>query len=401
MTFSAIHINHCLHEQANEWQVHCEKICKNMSVPLVTEKADATASVGQSPEEQARRVRYQAIASCMNAGDIVLTAQHRDDQAETLLLQLFRGAGPSGLASMPVCKPFPPGYLARPLLEFSREQILHYAQQHQLQWVEDRSNQDARFDRNFIRHDVLPLVEQRWPGIKKVLSRAADHQATAASLLSDLGEQDFDRVKLGEPTEIHLPPLLQMRPDRAVNCLRFWLESLSIPQPSTIQMQRIVTELLNETTDSNATVCWHEYAVKKYQDRLYLLNQSGLTDQSDATEITWDITQQLDISGIRLTASNVKGSGVHVDKLKDKQVIVRFRQGGESIRPFGHAHTRQLKKLLQESSLPPWQRHRLPLIYINDELVAVPGICTAHDFTAIGPDTGVKIEIEKIDTSLK
>jgi len=190
-SLKAIHIDHSLQLQSPAWADHCQQVCDGMSVPLTIRTLSIDQKKGESLEAVARDARYAALAECLPEGGLCMTAQHRNDQTETLLLQLLRGAGVHGLAAMPASKNFSTGRLLRPLLHFSREDLLDYANRHRLVWIEDPSNQDNRFDRNFLRNEVLPVLRERWPGMDKSLSRSARHAASAATMLDDIASSDL------------------------------------------------------------------------------------------------------------------------------------------------------------------------------------------------------------------
>ena len=182
--FHVVHVDHGLQTASAEWARHCAAVCEELALPFTLLRVDARGSLGESPEAAARHARYRALASLMQAGDCLLTAHHQDDQAETLLLQLLRGGGPHGLAAMPALSPFAAGMHARPMLTFSREELRRYAQRHALQWIDDPSNADSGFDRNYLRNSVMPVLRERWPAVARVLARGAGHQAEAAQLLA-------------------------------------------------------------------------------------------------------------------------------------------------------------------------------------------------------------------------
>ncbi|HSP01681.1 MAG TPA: tRNA lysidine(34) synthetase TilS, partial [Thioalkalivibrio sp.] len=218
----AIHIHHGLNSQADAWADHCARVCRDLDVGLEVIAVNARAARGESPEAAARAARYQALASCMKEGDGLLTAHHRRDQAETLLLQLLRGAGSAGLAAMPRWQPLGSGWHGRPLLDVSREAIEDYARERDLHWIEDNSNLDARFDRNLLRQQVMPLLRARWQGVDETLARAAAHQAEGLGLLGDLARQDLEQIRGELPGTLSVSELTGLRPARIRNVLRFW-----------------------------------------------------------------------------------------------------------------------------------------------------------------------------------
>lgn len=388
----AVHIHHGLHADADDWARLCQQRCAALSVPLRVLRVDADALPGQSPEAAAREARYRAVATLMSAGDVLLTAHHRDDQAETLLLQLLRGSGPRGLAAMPVVASFAAGTHIRPLLDVSRNDLLEYAQASGLQWVEDSSNADVRFDRNFLRAEILPRLHSRWPAMADTLSRSARHCAEAAELLESLAVQDLRSLDGSDPTCLSISALRAWPPSRCRNVLRHWLRTLHLPLPSSAHLQRIMHDVLAARADANPVVHWPGAEVRRYRDYLYAM--SPLPSVATARVIRWDIREPLCEPGFwgRLRMRPVRGQGLNGARCVAGGVTVRFRQGGELCRPCGRHETHALKKLLQERGIPPWQRERLPLIYLDDQLAAVADLWVCEPFAAEGDEPGYCIE---------
>ena len=235
----ALHVNHNLHEAAPTWAAHCRAVCETLAIPLTEVNVDARAAKGESPEAAARAARYCIFTDVLKAGDGLLLAHHRDDQAETLLLQLLRGSGPRGLAAMPAHRPQGAGWLGRPLLSFSRQELCRYAEAEKLQWIDDPSNFDTDFDRNFLRQRVLPLLQERWPAAATTLGRAAEHQAEAAELLHQLAEEDWQLTAGPQADTLQIDSLLRLTPDRQRNVLRYWINSVNtLPLPDRQRLRR-------------------------------------------------------------------------------------------------------------------------------------------------------------------
>ena len=383
----AIHINHGLSPLANEWEEHCRQICEKLSVPYTAIKVDASA-VNKSPEEAARHARYAEWKKLIKKDEVILLAHHQDDQAETVLLQLLRGSGVKGLAAMPAQQNFSQGLLCRPMLGFLREEIQAYAAEHSLNWIDDPSNFDTDFDRNFLRHDVVPLLESRWPALKKTLSRTATHTAEADHLLTVLAEQDWLKVKKNKQIEIR--SLLELDKKRQRNVVRYWLSSISkVTLPDTNHLQRILDEVLTAADDANPEVIWRGGEVRRYQGLLYAQDKNRVPEKS--LELTWKNLETplvIDSTGLKLSASPSVGDGLSQRKLKSAEISLKFRQGGESCRPVGRGQTHQLKKLFQEWQVPPWLRASIPLIYVNGELAEVVGYCHCEPFAAEDGEAG-------------
>ncbi|MDH5659533.1 MAG: tRNA lysidine(34) synthetase TilS [Gammaproteobacteria bacterium] len=383
----AVHINHGLSPLANEWEEHCRKTCEQLNVPYLPISVDARAK-NKSPEEAARHARYAEWRKMLNKNEVLFLAHHQDDQAETVLIQLFRGSGVKGLAAMPSRQNFSQGLLCRPMLGFLREEIYSYAIEHGLNWIDDPSNFDTDFDRNFLRHEVVPLLETRWPSLKKILSRTASHQADADQLLTELAFQDWHHVH--DNNQINISNLLKLSVKRQRNVLRYWISDIcELILPDTVHLQRILNEVVTAAEDAQPEVIWAGGEIRRYQGLLYA--QEKLVEPSAVTTIIWsDIEQPLALNqnGLNLSAKRSVGKGLSQAKLKNSEISVKFRQGGESCRPAGRGQTHQLKKLFQEWKIPPWKRAAIPLIYVNDELAEVVGYCHCEPYAAVEGEPG-------------
>lgn len=387
---SAVHINHGIHPDAEQWARHCEIVCRELGVPCETINIKVQRQARYSLEAMARDARYDAFARLSRADDMLLLAQHQDDQAETVLLQLLRGSGVKGLAGMPVCTPFAQGWMARPLLAFGREAFLQYAITRQLPWIEDPSNLDTAFDRNFLRHAVLPILRQRWPTLDATLTRVARHQADAADLLDVLAQQDLIPLATPEPAVLRIDPLMRLQPTRQRNVLRYWLHRIcALPLPGTTQLQRILDEVLPAAEDATPLVHWPGAEVRRYRDTLHAM--PPLPVLAGDWQQHWDLQNSLHLpTGDSLQVQ--QGEGVGLRKLAlEHGVSIRYRRGGERCRFSGREHHHELKKLLQDWGVPPWQRDRIPLIYIGDQLAQVVGFCVCEPFVAKPGEIGFQI----------
>ncbi len=368
----AVHVNHSLSVEAKSWAQHCQNISEKLQIDCQQLVVDAHPKKGESPEAAARDARYQAISGLIQANDCLLTAHHQDDQAETLLLQLLRGAGVQGLAAMPVQTNFSQGQLARPLLLFSRQQLYEYAKQHQLHWINDPSNAETDFDRNYLRHEVMPLLRARWPSAAKVISRSASHHAESSQLLDILAEQDFSAAIGSQPDTLSVNFIKQLDVARQRLLLRFWIKKLKLPMPATVHVEHILHDAVNAAPDAMPCVRWSGGEVRRYQADLYAMPPLSRFDAS--LEIAWKLNAPLELPEKNgcLVAKKDESQELYSDIT---EVIVRFRQGGESCRPVGVNCSKSLKKLFQEKNIPPWLRDRTPLLYVNDQLAVVVGAC--------------------------
>ena len=376
-SLEAIHIDHSLHSKSTQWANHCRAVCDGLGVPLTVKKVTLARLKGESLEAQAREARYSALAGFLPENGICMTAQHINDQAETVVLQLLRGAGVHGMAAMPAAKVFAAGRMLRPLLGFSRKSLHDYATRHGLEWVDDPSNLDQRFDRNYLRNEILPALRERWPGMDKSISRSAKHAASAATMLDEIGMSDLQYCQ-ALCNHFFPPSVAYLRADKLVslstihqkNALRCWVRMNGLAVPGDKRLQTLIN-LLNESPEKG-TVCWQEGAFRLYNKMIWLCDSPELLLPVDR-KIKWNpyIPLQLQNTGQVLQAMKVAGEGIAVSAIGDSALTVRFRQGGEICRMPGEHGSKTLKKLLQDLAVPPWLRASLPLIYLHDELIAV------------------------------
>lgn len=403
----AVHVHHGLQAVADDWVRHCQTTCEQLSVPLDVVYVDAKQKQGQreSPEESARNARYQAFKNILTEGDCLLTGQHLNDQAETLLLQLFRTATSAGLASMPALKRLGDFLHVRPLLLFSRDEIVQFARQNTLRWVEDPSNEDSLFDRNFVRKSILPLLESRWPQAITQLSTVARLQSNNLSVQEDMAAIDLANVVVMKRSQLTLNTyevvsllsigaLKKLSTARLLNVLRYWIIQLANKQPTRNLLEEIATSLIESQQDANPVIIFSDYEFRKYQNQLYLLKKNIVVDNK--TRFQWNpaATEALLIPHGKLETIDRVGAGLQ-KKLYNEILTIGFRQGGESFHPQGRQHSQRLKKLLQEAGVPPWERDAIPLVYFNDELVAVVGLWISRHYVAGENEPGWIINLSR------
>lgn len=369
---SAMHVHHGLSPNADDWVGHCEAFCQSIATPLSVFKINIDKQSGLGIEAAARKARYDALDTMES--DIICLGHHQDDQAETLLLQLVRGAGVKGLASMAAVDM--PRQLFRPFLNVARSQLLDYAQQHHLNWIEDESNEDTRFDRNFMRHQVIPLLNQQYPNIQQRLARTASHMAEASQLVDTLAEIDANKVinYSQQSSALSLPLFAQLNLARQKNLMRWWLRQNHLPMPSASRLHQIIQQLVSLRFDKEVKL---KLADKRYimcyQRKAYLVTEPENTDDYDLIWQGEEVIILPDLS--RLIFCRKIGDGIDLDKISHRvNIHIRKRQGGETIKPALNRPTRRLKQLFQEKLVPPWQRQQQPLVYFEEELVAVPNI---------------------------
>ena len=361
----AIHINHGLNKNATDWQQHCRTICENLNIDFEAIEVVVKPKRGESLEALARQARYAEFSKLMSKDSCLLTAHHADDQAETVLLQMLRGAGVKGLAAMPKITVFSNGHHARPLLDVNRSDLLNYAKAHQLQWIEDDSNQAMRFDRNYLRHQITPLLKQRWPSFNKTLTRVASHCAEADQLLQEMAHEDLQKVMAVSSKALSIDKLQQYSKPRQANILRHWLLHLQLPLPSLGMISRIQNEVMTARHDATPEVSWAGAECRRFRGKLYAMAPLSVL----AAEYKWDLQKPL-----VLPIGVLDPEQLNSVKLPENCTVkVRFRQGGERFHPAGRQGSHPLKKLFQEWGVPPWLRDKIPLIYFQDRLVCVLG----------------------------
>jgi len=375
----AVHINHGLYPNAEQWSAHCQSVCDDLNIACEIVKVDVKKSAGESLEAQARHARYSAFESFIKENDVLVTAHHQGDQAETLLLQLLRGAGIKGLSGMPETKTFGEGCLLRPLLNATRADILEYAKENKLNWIEDESNRDEKFSRNFLRHQLLPVLEKHWPQAKKTIARSSKHIAEANSLLDEIAASDLANLKSEQANILSIKALLSLSETRQRNVLRYWFQNQDVILPDEKKLQAIIDEVMLAQPDTDPCVNWKDVEVRRFQDGLYLLPK--LPDHDITWKKTWDLKTDLTLpSGLgKLTAKKTNTPGL---KPTINSVDVRFRQGGEQMALPNRQGHHTLKNLFQEWQVPTWQRDRIPLLYVDNELTVVVGYAVAEKFIA-------------------
>jgi len=368
----AVHVDHGLHAESAAWSAHCRALARNLGVDFIARELGLAPGAGESLEAAAREARYAVLAGLVEPGDLVLTAHHADDQLETVLLRLMRGTGVRGLAAIRETQPFGPGTLARPLLEFTRAEIEIEAKRLGLVWLEDPSNADMRFDRNYLRAGVLPRLVGRWPAAPSVASRLARQMAETAALLDEIAAGDLAAVE--DEERIPVAVLESLSEPRRNNALRFAIRRLGLPVPSAAQLKELRLAL-PARDDAEACVRWPGAEARLYRRHLYLLRPRHVFPDAAGR---LDPDAALALAGGELRLVPTDGYGIP-DRWARDGLDVAFRAGGERFRPRSSRYHKSLKQWFQESGIVPWMRGAVPLIYHDDRLIAVADICLADD----------------------
>lgn len=397
MRFSlrAVHVDHGISPNTGRWAAFCTELSARLEIPLQVEAVDIAPYRGLGPEAAARKARYE-VFSRIDA-DFVVLAQHRDDQAETLLLRLLRGAGLRGLAAMPPSRPISGGRakLLRPLLEVPRAEIEAYARLRGLEWIEDESNADTARRRNFLRHEVFPLLQRQFPAAHAAVARAAANLAEARELLDAMARGDLESC--GDGDTLRVPALLGLGEARAKNALRYWCDRHGMAPLSAARLAELLRQLRESRVDAQASVAAGVRRFLRYRDRLHLRSAIS-TVRGDLRE-PWNGENALPLLALGgvLKFKPEEGRGLSVERLRSGRVTVRLRQGGERLRLDHRRPRRTLKNLFQEKGVPPWQRDRLPLVYCDENLVSVPGIGDACEFRAEPGEAGLIVTWEPFE----
>jgi tRNA(Ile)-lysidine synthase len=366
------HVDHGLQSASRDWSRHCATVARRLRLPFVPLEATIRRKRGESPEAAARDARYALLAMVLEPGEVLVTAHHRDDQVETLLLQLFRGAGVAGLAAMPAIAEFGAARICRPLLDTTREDIERYSREHRLTWVDDPTNMETQFARNFLRAKVLPVIRQQWKGVDAAIARSAAHMAEATRLLGGLGRADYARVADGDG--VNVAALRALPPARRRNALRAYIASLNVESPPTSRMAELAGALLTARGDAQPEVRWHGAVMRRRGGRLVLevKSQDHFLETRELTAKSWDWNVDrvciLSQRGDRLELVDDDAGPIDLDLLP-ASLEIRARSGGESLRPGPKARTQALKKLIQGARLTVEERAHLPLLFSGDRLM--------------------------------
>jgi len=372
----SVYIDHGLQAISTQWISHCQQIAKSLHIEHQTITLSLDTQTGESLEALARKARYAAIKRYLLDDETLITAHHQNDQAETLLLQLFRGSGVAGLASMPVISNNMGFQHWRPLLNYSQHALCNYAQRHQLQPVEDPSNHDYRFDRNYIRHELIPTLQERWPAITATLSQVANNQAEASTIVDQYSQDKLTNVQGSTASQLSSRKLKKETFINQKALIRLWIKNAGFLAPSTKKLQHIINDVLESKIDASPLVTWGNVAIRRYRDNLYVM--AKLSKPPSELKIPWDLKTDLVLTKYNLPTVEIDKLASLKSILQDNNttVTIRIRQGGERMQPTGHSQEKTLKSILQEQAIPPWERERLPLVFANEILIYIHNIAT-------------------------
>ena len=364
----ALHVDHGLHPESSHWAEHCRALCESLAVPLHVVRVQVADTRGEGIEAAARRARHAAFAENLRDGEWLATAHHRDDQIETVLLKLLRGAGPEGLGGMRALRPFARGMQWRPLLDAPRAALHDYAEAHGLGFIDDPANIDPRFSRNVLRNDIVPRIAAHWPHAAQSVAHAAEACRTAADFLDGQAQRELQHLRHADAATIDarawraLPDAL-----RAV-ALERWLRERDLPAPTRAQRAQLEHQIETAQVDRVPRIAWPGAEIRVWRNRLHAM--APLLPIPDNWQDLWNgsaLPLPAGAGMLHLTTLDGEASAARFDP----PLTVRFRRGGERIKPANDAHTRELRDLFQRADIAPWLRGRCPLIYAGDELLAV------------------------------
>jgi len=373
----AMHIDHGMQTDSGSWDTHCESIAEELNVDYQSRKVIVSDVNENGPEAAARQARYAALLNTVQDGDCLLSGHHENDQAETLLLNLMRGSGPAGLAGIGARQVFGRGLLLRPLLGISLHDITAYANDHNLSWIDDPSNVDTRFDRNFVRSEIVPKLAARWPAVSNRLRRSAELVGEASELLNELAE--IDLAACGSRDRLDIVAITGLSHARQRNLLRRAVRLCGLPPPPATRLYQIINELIPAREDAQPLVAWPGAEVRRYRGQLYVMAELHADHELPSGKLQVGGDDLVLGPGLGSVALTIIGAGGIDPALVGNGLSIRFRHGGEEIRIEGQGATRKLKKLLQEAGVLPWMRDRIPLVFAGESLVAVGDLWVSAD----------------------
>jgi tRNA(Ile)-lysidine synthase len=384
-----MHVHHGLSVNADAWADFCRLVCQTYKIDCQIVRVKVNAANGKGLEAAARHARYDALNQIKT--DYIALAHHQDDQAETFMLQLARGAGVKGLSAM--AKVDDNKRLIRPLLDISREDIEAYAHAHGLNWIEDESNADTRYARNAMRHDVLPAITNYYPAFHSTLAKTASHMAEASQLLDDLALLDakamMQATTYSEYSVLDLHALIELSIPRANNVLRFWLAQNGVLMPSAEHLTQLRHQLLQATTSANVKISVAPaLSVRRYLSFACLVKDPV---KVHFQPVEWQGQPTLVLEHGTLSFEKALGQGISLRSLASKALTIQTRNGGEALRPEINRPRRSLKYLLQQAEIPTWQRADWPLVMCDQHLICVPNVAIEASLAAQADELGLVI----------
>lgn len=390
LIINAIHINHDLSENALTWENFCEKHCKELEINFISKKIDISEDLKLGVEGAARKKRYEVFKDYQKG--VLALAHHQDDQAETLLLQLFRGSGLKGLASMQLYDS--EKKIWRPFLRIKKERIKEFAKKYGIEFINDESNDNLNYDRNFLRQKVFPLLKTRYPNISQTISRSADNIAEGLNLNETIAKEDAKKFVSDDQTILSLSMLQEIPKERVLNLIRWWLARNNQPMPNKKTINELFNQIIKVKKDSMINLNISPLmTIRQYQNHIFLV---GKKDKNIQYEMIWQGESELNLpDNSRILFNKKKADRNILLKINVGALRIQNRIGGERFKPKVDQPTRTLKYLLQKSRIPPWEREDIPLFFSEDQLVVVPNFGIHYDFQAKENEVGWEVNWEK------
>lgn len=389
-TLQAIHINHGLYANAANWAKHCKDVCAELQIPLHIVAVKLNLSSGQSVEAEARQARRNAWKELLPENATLLLAHHAQDQVETILYRLCRGAGPTGLSGMVEAQHFGRGLLLRPLLQVRKNVIDEYASYNKLAWVEDDSNANVKFDRNFIRHEIIPRLSERWPCVTENVLRSAVLCQETVNFMHNECQHILPSVQGSQVNTLSIKKLLALSNEMYSFVIREWLANNDCQMPSRRQVQRLKDEVMLAKHSATPTLNFTQYQIRRYRDNLYLIKHHENQDKS------WQYKQN------EIVKYDIKLNTMHIINLPNGKILSINKTVGEGIllpnevneiTIYIGSHSKKSKKIFQQHAIPPWQRRAFPLLFVRDKLIAIVGLWVRNGFLVTADKIGLVIKM--------
>ena len=387
----ALHVNHDVHEDSDQWEEFCKEQASKLNINF---KAWKLTNLSKNSEEVLRDNRYLALQSWAQKDDLIITAHHLDDQIETLLFRIFRGSGINGLQGMKKYSEINELNIFRPFLDTKKEELLFYAKNKQLNWIDDSSNNENHYSRNIIRNSIIPKISERWPDIDKSLIHLSKRAKKNQEIITDIAIEDYESVSR-DINSIDKSLLANLTIGRQENLIYYWLNTLLALKVTSKQLNEIISVVLNPPEGSSSFNLHSKKGSLQFKlfissDVLNLVDANSINELPQGFQENWNLKDIIKIPTGVLSSQKLIGKGLD-KKYLSSEVIIRKREGGERCKPFGRNKSQKIKNLFQEFKIPDWKRDKIPLIYIDGRIAAVGDLWVCDEFHANSLEEGISI----------